>query len=316
MPVHTRISGSFQELTQPHVRIGGVWEAPKMHVKIGGVWEVVHSGGPTVSIAADGRYNTVLGATCYAGMRYYSTGVEYEITATNGSFSKGNWLDSGAASECYVQANLSSGTWSSAPAGRVVLSSNRSYIIWKTSAGTKTVTAQFAIYDAASGGNLLDSSGYSIYSAEYDFEVCPLCCFTPDTPVRMASGIDMPIGKIKEGDMIVVADPETGERFPTPVEEVIVRTDRPMFRLHFEDGRTLDVSEDHPFSVEGKKIKSINPTIEYKDLGIPDTLQVGDRVTDYGGKYCAIVRIDQLDFEGAVFTFSNSLFFANGLLVY
>jgi len=90
-----------------------------------------------------------------------------------------------------------------------------------------------------------------------------------------------------------------------------------MYRIEFADGRYVNVSDDHPFHVKAKKgPASINPIIDYKDLGKPSILEIGDLVSLQDTSQTAVVRITLINYPGPVYTFYESLFYANGLLVY
>ena len=114
---------------------------------------------------------------------------------------------------------------------------------------------------------------------------------------------------------VLCYNPETGQNESQPVTEMIVRRDRVMYTLHFEGGTTVNASDDHPFHVIGKGPASINPQGEYKTLGTPAHLEVGDYIQTQDGSL-RLDRIEPLDFRGDVYTLGNSLFYANGLLVY
>jgi len=90
-----------------------------------------------------------------------------------------------------------------------------------------------------------------------------------------------------------------------------------MFRLHFEDGSHIDTSDDHPFDVKGKGATSIAHHNEvYKELAPRAHLVVGDKVTTQSGEHRRITGIQPIEYPGTVYTFENSMFFANGFLVY
>ena len=166
--------------------------------------------------------------------------------------------------------------------------------------------------DAVSGNN---TRYWSIY-LEALGEGCPLCCFTPDTLIRMADGSEKPIVEVQVGEFILVYDETLMSNVATPVSNVITRVDRPMYELTFEDGNSLRASEDHPLYVVGKGYASVAPTPDYKDLGLPNRLEVGDQVVNELGVPSRIIGIKPIDYTGTVYTFGNSRFYANGVLVY
>jgi len=110
--------------------------------------------------------NVSTGATfpddAFAGVQYNTTGGEWSSTG-GGTFSvgRGQWLDLGVSSAVWVERTINSGSlnWLDPGAGRKQLSTTRSFGVTDTSTGGGPVTANvtFDFYDAASGGNLLDS---------------------------------------------------------------------------------------------------------------------------------------------------------------
>lgn len=145
---------------------------------------------------------------------------------------------------------------------------------------------------------------------------CARCCFTPDTLIRMADMSQKPIGEIQEGEFILVFDELTNSTVAVPVSEVIVRENNVMYELTFDDGTTLNSSEDHPIFVVGKGYSSINPTGIYKDIGVPSQLEIGDRVSTLFGTTPRLTGMKLIDYPHKVYTFGNSRFYANGVLVY
>lgn len=324
MPIQLQVNdgGVWKLVREIHVNDGGTWdEVRRAYVNDGGVWKQFHTF-IRLSPQLNGQFNSRSGF-CFAGVQLHLNGTEDECVADGGAFTinAGTWLDRGLNSEVWVERNVVVGSWNNIDTtGRNILSGTRQ---WRVRAGTGPVTVSctcnWTFYDAATAGNVIHGPTANVtYSATNTFDPCPLCCFTPNTPVTMANGMWLPISEVKKGDKIKVANPDD---YRTHDEEVvtgiITRTNRVMYRLHFEDGRNLEASEDHPFHVKGKGAASIDHRgVEYKDLGYPETLKVGDTVSDYDGKYVEIVKIELMEFSGTVYTLENSLFYANGLLVY
>ncbi|MFF3918956.1 polymorphic toxin-type HINT domain-containing protein [Streptomyces sp. NPDC001852] len=78
------------------------------------------------------------------------------------------------------------------------------------------------------------------------------CSFSPDTPVLMEEGKTKPIGKIKSGDKVEAADPETGKHKGTrTVQHVWINHDDDLLDLTIraKDGHTatLHTTANHPF---------------------------------------------------------------------
>lgn len=322
MSTKINVSGVWKEPT-PSINVSGVWKDPdNIKINVAGTWKEVYSG-LAVSIDVNGRSNTRINATVYSGASFYTSGINYEYTSTGGLFNVGTWLDSGTASDVWIQWVRTGGTlsaWNSINpgTGRLQMTTTRNYRLVRSSAGTNTIIGYFRAYDAASGGNLLDTGPSGTYSAFYEYSGCPLCCFTPETPVTLASGLEVPIGQLKAGDKILVKRPENGEMTWERIGEIIEVYNRVMYTVYFDDGTAFNVSDDHPLSVEGKGYAAINPVYDYKDLMVSliDKLQVGDEITKLDGTSSKIVRIERFDYPGKVLTLSNSFWFANGKLVY
>lgn len=122
--------------------------------------------GNAVAVSANTANVSLLGigATCYAGVEFNSSGVEYRNasgTSTSFTSSRGDWLDVGASSAVWVERSLVSGTlnWQDPGAGRWQLSTSRQFGVSDAgpTAGATSCTVTFDFYDASSGGNLLDS---------------------------------------------------------------------------------------------------------------------------------------------------------------
>lgn len=277
---------------------------------------------PVVSARANGAVNSILNTTCYAGAQFQSDGDEYEYNAAGALSQLTTWLDSGDAADVWVERIItggSPGTWNNLDpgTGRHQLSTTRSFRINRTTTGTNTVTGYFKFWDAASGGSVLQQTSDVLWSAERDFDPCPICCFTPETPIQLASGIVLPISKIRKGDDLLIYNPHTNKQFAEKCTGIITRQNRNMFRVKFVGGHFVDLSDDHPLQVEGKGPRSIYPQIEYKDIGLPETLAVGDEISGaIPGVQYVIESIEPISYNGIVYTLENTLFYANGLLVY
>ena len=316
MPIHINVAGVWKEVDKVHINVGGVWkECDDVPINVGGVWKTgLIASGPTVSGLANGNYNSSGSAPVYVGIRFHTNGAEYEYTAAGGVGSSVNtWLTSGSSSEVWVAYTKNSGTsFVGKTAGtRYQLNAIQNFYFTANAVlDYRSNNSYFTFYDAASGGNTLDTTSAATWTAEYTGGggPCPLCCFTPDTLVGLPSGLTIPIKDVREGDTIMGVE---GEQV---VEEVIVRRDVPMALISFDDGTSIKASPDHPFhSEEGPA--SLAQT-EYKNLGVPAKLKVGSRVFNQEGNWVRITRIRYVEIEPIVYTFSNSLFYADGKLVY
>jgi hypothetical protein len=318
--VKINVSGVWKDTT-PHINVGGTWKTPdKVHINVGGVWKEcwVSLTIPTVSLSSANVSHTTA-FTTYAQVQYNNNGIEYSNSGglNNYNTSRGNWKDTGDVEGAWIQYVKNSGVtiWSTniplSGASRLNMATT-AYIRQRDinqAAGGNTTNVTVSMYDAETGGNLLGSATYSLTATS--FNPCPTCCFTPDTLVTLASGLQARIVDIRKGDMIHTANG------PEAVEDIITVQAQDMFRLHLDDGRHIDTSSDHPFHVKGKGPASIaHRDGVYKDLPPRHELSVGDAISDVNGAVATITGIQPISYPGTVYTFSNSLFYANGLLVY
>jgi RHS repeat-associated protein len=72
------------------------------------------------------------------------------------------------------------------------------------------------------------------------------CSFTGDTEVVLADGSTKPISKLKIGDEVLAADPETGKQGPRKVTALWAHKDT-VQSLSIEGGGTVTTTEDHRF---------------------------------------------------------------------
>jgi hypothetical protein len=322
-------SAAWRSLSTVEVKHGGTWrDVDTIEVKHGGTWRTVFQSivTPTVSLSSSSVSHT-LDFTCWAQVRYASTGVEYSNSGgtNNYSVSRGNWKDSGDAAGAWIDHVLNSGSalYSRAqtPGTRAQMSANRDYRQRDTNSSASSVTSNITVtmYDAETGGSSLGSGTFSL-TANY-FNACPTCCFTPDTYITMACGMQVPIGQIRVGDEIVVYNPDDGTFDTEKVEQIITRVKRKMYRVTFEDGTVLHCSDDHPMHVKGAGPHQITPQGEYKYTWDCKTLEIGHSITciatQWWGSDCAkITRIEEAEYLEQVYTLGNSYFFANNKLVY
>jgi hypothetical protein len=329
MPQIKIYNGSIWVAPNAKVRGSSSWLDPEMKYWNGSSWQTLEGSAeaPTVDALADGRTNARLDAACYSGCAFYATGIEYEYNSAASLVSSRTWLTAGIADDVWLMWTRTGGSlsdWDSLGSGKNNIRQNCASTqafriidsISSGAGGAETIIGYFRFYDAASGGNLLDTTSGATWSARRWHDACPLCCFTPETPVTLASGLQVPIATVTKGMEILVFNPVTKRNEAQEMAGMITRTGRKMYRITFDDGRHLDASDDHPFDVKGKGAASINPVGEYKDMGTPAKLEVNDVVTGQDGRPHGIMAFEEIDYPGTVYTFENSLFYANGLLVY
>ncbi|MFF4586793.1 polymorphic toxin-type HINT domain-containing protein [Streptomyces sp. NPDC001388] len=81
---------------------------------------------------------------------------------------------------------------------------------------------------------------------------CRVNSFPADTPVLMADGTRRPIGSIREGDLLLATDAETGAHAAQPVTDTIRHETRRLVDISFADGYGLTSTAGHRVYVAGQ----------------------------------------------------------------
>lgn len=161
-------SGAWRTLSGIEVKHSGAWRTiTEVWAKHSGAWRQVYSGLAAI-FNTNGDTNTRFSVgLVYAGIQFNSAGTESEYNTAGGLVSIGQWLVAGTAAEVWVQMTVHSGTWNSLNAGtsRLQLSTTRSWRLSRSTNGSSTVSCSLVFYDAASGGNILDSVGPISFTA-------------------------------------------------------------------------------------------------------------------------------------------------------
>lgn len=137
-------------------------------------------GATTLSVATSGVTRSAALSAVYAGISYSAIPsggganiFEYSNNASGASsytVSRGFWCDYAANQNIWVSRTITSGSLNSSDPGteRYQMSSPRLFEVVDTSIpdGAVTCTLTINFYDAASGGNLLDTTGSITLSAE------------------------------------------------------------------------------------------------------------------------------------------------------
>ncbi len=144
---------------------GSTWEEKmKFHDGAG----FVNLYGGQVSMVGGTHSRTRLGGACYANIEFRTDGVEWWSINTGGmTINKGDWLEFGSVSDVYIERTIDSGSLDRDDTGasRLILSVTRGFGVVRTLGegdGTDTCTFTVRMYDAASGGNLLQSIQYTV----------------------------------------------------------------------------------------------------------------------------------------------------------
>lgn len=143
-------------------------------------------------------------------------------------------------------------------------------------AGMFTGSSEFSVLKNFIGSNKLINL----------FKSNPCGCFDDDTPVLTKDGAKR-IVEIKEGELVLARNEETGEIAYKPVKRIFVVPNRRIYLLKTIDNKgkenTIEVSDDHPFWIIGKKwVESID-------------LQEGDQLLDANNKIHEVVSLSETD---------------------
>lgn len=160
-------NGSSWDVAIAKTYNGSAWE-DQMKYYNGSAWVELY---PTleVSMNATDHYKLRQFSTCFSAVSFNADGNEWgSDNAGSLNQNRGVWLISGTAAECWIEYTVNSGSlnwlgWT----GRKQLSTTRTAGVFKASPnGTQHANVTFRVYDAASGGTLLDTVTITI-TAEY-----------------------------------------------------------------------------------------------------------------------------------------------------
>lgn len=147
-------------------------------------------------------------------------------------------------------------------------------------------------------------------------------CFVDGTEVTLASGDVKNIENIKQGDLVLTLNEETGEQEAKEVYGVMSPMHNDLVTYTLEDGTTVTSTYDHPYFVEGLSLKSFNPIKTTSIYGLEaEKIEVGDVLIKVDGSKSAIKDIDagikDEDVQTTIIrVVDNHNFYANGILVH
>ena len=249
--------------------------------------------------------------SCNAYAYWQTTGTCVILGASNYT-----WLNSGTSSTydikqtrtggnyTTVQGNMANNTWVRMNVQRTTA------LLSPTLGGIRTYTANVQLkYNANS--TIIDYNSMSWVAETEYLNGCPTCCFTPNTLVSMADGTKKYIDLVEVGEEIKTLD---GNK---KVTEIIIRENFKVFKIMLNDELEIDATQDHPFYVRDRGWSSINPIHDdYKDIGKCRKMEIGDPIVGEDGKDYIVTSITEIYYPYKVYTFAESKFYANGLLVY
>ena len=170
--LNIKVGGAWKT-ADPSIKVGGSWVTPdSVHIKVGGSWKEVWASGPSVTVSpiANGDTNSRGLGTCYVGIGFKSDGIEYECIAASPdpSISQGAWLDSGAASDVWIEVVNVIGSFTTGPVAVTRTQASSGGAVWYNSqsvVGSNSCTVYFKFWDAPIGGNLLATTSSATWTA-------------------------------------------------------------------------------------------------------------------------------------------------------
>jgi len=161
-------NGSSWDVAIAKTYNGSAWE-DQMKYYNGSAWVELYPTLETSMNTSNSINFRTFTSPCYSAISFNADGNEWGANnAGSLNVNRGVWLDSGTAAECFIEYTVNSGSlnwlgWS----GRKVMSTTRTAGVFRASPdGVQQANVTFRIYDAISGGNLLDTVTV-IISAEY-----------------------------------------------------------------------------------------------------------------------------------------------------
>ena len=133
-------------------------------------------------------------------------------------------------------------------------------------------------------------------------------CFLPDTPIRKAEGTEVPIARVRQGD-VLLAFTSDGNVVSVAVKEVLAH-DVDEYRIVRTGKMVLNVTPEHPFYVGDGTFKTL------------EVLRPGDRIYAYDGHGLSTQQIESIEAVLAptrvynLMTDAPHTFFANGIAVH
>lgn len=182
----------------------------------------------------------------------------------------------------------------------------------------KVSTLKFLITDVYRGDKYDDTAISELY-----FDGIGVHCIAEGAVVQMANKTTKSIQSIRVGDSVLAY--ENNSFAPAKVTAVHAVEHRTMYKIRLRDGKTIKVTDDHPFfTLEGWK--SLNPSktkayARYKDLKVT-ALEESDTVKVLLGNddttSSEVIEIDEIRKKTYTYTLeleTNAAFVANGILV-
>ena len=155
-----------------------------------------------------------------------------------------------------------------------------------------------------------------------DGEVTP-CCFMPGTLISMADGTLKKIENIVNNDIVLSYDFNLGKNVPNKVLQLTGPIRNIIYKVTFEDGKLVEMTDDHPIYTKVNGWASINPIaskVAYGDY--INQLEINDYAMISTGEYVKILDIEEMiivDTKTYSFVTENEHsknYYANGILAH
>jgi len=165
--LHIKQGGSWTAIVRPYVKVAGVWQGcQRVYAKVAGTWQQVWEW--LAVTLPNVNASTATAGECDCFFKIDNDGDYYESAATGlYGASSGTWLTAGTTSQVWVERTIVSGSLDldTIGASRVATTTDREIGVTRVAPGFATANVTLDFYDAASGGNLLDTADINL-SAE------------------------------------------------------------------------------------------------------------------------------------------------------
>ena len=148
-------------------------------------------------------------------------------------------------------------------------------------------------------------------------------CFVKGTMIEMADGTSKKIEDVKIDDLVISFNEETKTKESQKVTKIVSPIHDDLVIYHFENGKNITCTFDHPFYVNGLELASYKPSLtndRYK-LGVDvSQIKIGDVVNLIDDTFTTIISFEELEkskTETFIFEVENNHnFYANGILTH
>ena len=187
---------------------------------------------------------------------------------------------------------------------------------------TSTITQMQVLDGDFTVYNLSEIEKYHNYYAN-NVLVHNRTCFVKGTLIEMADGTSKKIEDVKIDDLIISFNEETKTKESQKVTKIVSPIHDDLVIYHFENGKNITCTFDHPFYVNGLQLSSYKPswTKDRYKLGVDvSQIKIGDVVNLIDDTFTTIISFEELEksqTETLIFEVENNHnFYANGILTH